>query len=239
MQLEYPRLVTVGASMDYQIPGIETVLRLEMAGEIGRSLQNLRFDDPDGVTESSVFKLAVGLDRAFKIPFINPDRAALVSFQSFFEHIVDYEGGRVGGDGMVRDENKVITTLFVRNYWLDDSLMLSNLAVVDWNAGAVLWGPKLRWAYDPKLSFEIGVNLLWGQTKRHITRDICADGSLLGSPSGCTFADPTTWQEGNWQLLNGPLERATQSPFGYAQQSFADGFMRHRDEFWVGVTYRF
>jgi hypothetical protein len=238
-QLEYPRLFTVGASMDYQIPGIETVLRLEMAGEIGRSLQNLRFDDPDGVTKSSVYKLSVGLDRAFKIPFINPNRPALVSFQTFFQHIVDYEGARIGGDGMVQDENSVTTTLSVRNYWRGDSLMLSNLAVVDWNAGAVLWGPKLRWAYDPKLSFEVGVNLFWGQTKRHVVRDLCADGSLSGSASGCSFADPTTWQDGNAQLFNGPLERTTQSPFGHAQQSFADGFMRRRDEFWMGITYRF
>ena len=137
---------------------------------------------------------------------------------------------------MVRDQNSVITTLAVRNYWGDGDFMLSNLAVVDWNAGAILWGPKLRWAYDSKLSFEIGVNLIWGQTKRHIVRDLCADGSLTGSPSGCSFADPTTWQCGNYQLLNAPLERTTQSSFGYAQQSFADSFMRHRDEFWIGAT---
>jgi hypothetical protein len=238
-ELEYPRLLTLGASMDYQIPGIQTVLRLEMAGEIDRSVQNMRYDDADGVSKSSVYKLAVGLDRPFKIPVISPDRAMLVSLQTFLEHIVDYQGSRIGGDGMVRDENSVVSTLSVRNYWLEDRLMMTNLTAVDWNAGAVLWGPKLRWAQTPNLSFELGVNLLWGQSRRHIVRDLCANGSLSGSPSGCSFADPTTWQDGNWQLLNGPLERTTQSPFGHAQQSFADGFMRRRDEFWLGVTYKF
>ncbi len=238
-ELRYPRLLTLGASMDYQIPGIETVLRLEMAGEINRSLQNMRADDRDGIAKSSVYKLAIGLDRGFKIPVLHPKRAALVSFQTFFEHIVDYQDSRVGGDGMVREENSVTSTLSIRQYWLDDALMLSNLAVVDWNAGAVLWGPKLRYAWDAQLSFELGVNMLWGQKRHHIVRDLCADGTLSGSPSGCSFGDPSTWQDGNWQLLNGPLERTTQSPFGHAQQSFADQFMRRRDELWAGVTYRF
>ena len=31
--------------------------------------------------------------------------------------------------------------------------------------------------------------------------------------------------------------RAAESPF-WSQQSFADKFMRNRDEFWVGVTWQ-
>ena len=237
--LEYPRVWSLGASMDYAIPGRAAVLRLEMAGEVGPAIQNTDYTSPDGVSRSSIYKVAIGLDTPLKIPLISPKRAAFVSVQTFLEHIVSYDDGSVGDDGMVAPENHVISTLFVENYWRKDTLTLTNLAAIDWNAKAVIWGPKLRWAYDPKLSFEIGVNLLWGQSRSHNVRDLCSDGSLLGSPSGCSFTDPSTWQRGNWQMLNAPLARATQTPFGIAQQSFADGFMRRRDELWVGTTYRF
>jgi hypothetical protein len=74
-----------------------------------------------------------------------------------------------------------------------------------------------------------------------VTRDSMIGTGQPAAPGGgtCTFRDPTTWQAGNWQDLNGPLQRASISPFGWAQSSFADRFMRRRDEFWVGVTYQF
>ena len=33
-----------------------------------------------------------------RIPIISPDRPALFSLQSFYEHIVDYEDEAIGGD---------------------------------------------------------------------------------------------------------------------------------------------
>jgi hypothetical protein len=129
--------------------------------------------------------------------------------------------------------------LFIQNYWRDDTITLTNRVAVDWNSGALIWGPKLRWAYDQKLSFELGVNLLWGREKRHNVRDLCSDGSLVGSPTGCSFTDPTTWQAGNWQVMNAPLRRTAQSPFGFARQTFGDSVMRHRDEFFITATRRF
>ena len=71
----------------------------------------------------------------------------LVSFQTFVEHIVNYRGEKVGGDGMVLPENGVISTLWVQNYWRGDTLVLTNLAAFDWNAGAFVWGPKLAWTW--------------------------------------------------------------------------------------------
>jgi hypothetical protein len=238
-ELEYPRVWSIGASMDYEIPKVQTVLRVEMAADIDRAIQNTDFRNADGVSRSSVFKLAVGLDRPFKIPFVNPKRAALVSVQTFLEHIIDYDDGSVGNDGMVPYETNVISTLYMQNFWRNDTIILTNRAAVDWNAGAVIWGPKLRWLFDQKVSFEVGVNLIWGQTNRHNIRDLCSDGSLLGSPTGCSFSDPTTWQDGNWQVMNGPMRRTSESPFGFVRQSFGDRFMRRRDEFFFTVTRQF
>jgi hypothetical protein len=239
-ELKYPRVPTLGGSLDYQIPGIDTILRLEMAAEFSRGIQDT--DQLDQVAHSDVFKAAIGLDRSTFIPFINPDRTAFISFQTFLEHIVDYNDGSLPNEGMVPYQTDVISTLFMENYWRNDSIVLTNLAAVDWQAQAVLWAPKIRYVYNQNLFFEFGFNMLWGQTRRHNIRDFCSDGTI-DSPSaangGCTFRNPATWQAGNWQDLNGPLQRASVSPYGWGQQSFADRFMRTRDEFWVGVTYQF
>ena len=237
-QLRYPRIWSLGASMDYQIPGIDTVLRVELASDIGRGIQDT--DELDGWTRREVFKAAVGLDRSTFIPFINPNRTAFLSFQTFVEHIVDYNPGDTRNSGMVPYKTNVVSTLFTQNFWRNDSLVLTNLAAVDWNARAVIWGPVFKWVYDQNLFFEFGFSLLWGESRRHNIRNLCANGELNNAPvGGCSVRDPSSWNQGQWTLLNGPAQQAAQAPFGWAQQSFADKFMRRRDEFWVGVTYQF
>jgi len=228
--LEYPRIWSLGASLDYQIPGVDTVLRLEVASDLQRRIQNTNLMNQ--VDRSDVFKAAVGLDRSTFIPFINPDRTAFISLQTFVEHIVNYDGDNHGQDGMVPWENTIISTLYMQNYWRNDSLILTNLFAADWKSGAYIWGPSFKWVLDDHLSFEFGVNLLWGDSQKHNLRDLCADSSL-----SCA-ANPATWQAGNWQTLNGPLVREAEAPY-WSQQSFADKFMRNRDEFWVGVTWQF
>jgi hypothetical protein len=229
--LEYPRLFTIGGSMDYQIPGIDTVLRLEMALDFDRDIQNTA--KLDGVDESHVFQAAVGLDRSTFIPFINRNRTAFLSFQTFVEYITDYDdGSSKPNDGMVPYEASVISTFFMQNYWRNDSVILTNFVAGDWQAGAILTGPSLRYILNEHLFFDVGVNLLWGRKRKHNIRDLCSDGSL-----GC-LGDPTSWQAGQWQTLNGPLSRTAESPW-WGKESFVDKFMRKRDEFWFGVTYQF
>jgi hypothetical protein len=229
-ELEYPRIWSIGGSLDYQIPGIDTVLRAELAADLDRRIQNT--DKLDQVTQSHVFKAAIGLDRSTFIPFLNRNRTAFISAQTFVEHITDYDDGRFGDDGMVPYETNVISTLFMENYWRNDSIILTNLFAIDWKASAIVWGPQLGWVYNESLRFDAGVNALWGESARHNLRDVCADATL-----SC-LGDPTAWQSGNWQMLNGPLVRQAEAPF-WGQESFADKFMRRRDEVWVGATYQF
>ncbi len=226
--LEYPRVWVLGGSLDYQIPRVDTVLRLEMAADFDRDIQDT--SRLDGISESAVFQAAIGLDWSTFIPFLNRNRTAFITAQTFFEHIVDYREGASGG--MVPYEASIISTLLMQNYWRNDSIVLSNLVAVDWKADAVIWGPKLRWVFNDHISFDIGMNWIWGATRKHNIRDVCADATL-----SC-LSDPTSWQEGNWQMINAALARTSEQPW-WGQQSFGDKFMRNRDEFWVGVTYQF
>lgn len=226
--LEYPRTFTLGGSLDYQIPGIDTVLRLESAYDFDRTIMNTY--KIDAIDHSDVLLAAIGLDRSFFIPWLNKDRTAFVSFQTFVEHIMDYEGNQ--RRGMTQNENNVISTFFIENYWRSDSIILTNFFAYDWAAKAWITGPKLKWVMNDQISFEVGVNLLQGSKNQHNIRDIC--------PSGGTdcLGDPTTWNKGNWQLINAGFDRYAEAPF-FGKASFADNMMEKRDEVWAGVTYQF
>ena len=69
--IEYPRTFTAGGSMDYQIPNIDTVLRLEVAYDFNRTINNTK--KLDGIDHSDVVLAAIGLDRSFFIPFLNKE----------------------------------------------------------------------------------------------------------------------------------------------------------------------
>ncbi len=232
--LEYPRVLTLGGSLDYQIPRIDTVLRLEVAYDVDRGIQDTSAFD--GVSDSEVLLAAIGLDRSTFIPFINPNRTAFLSFQTFLEHIIDYEDGRGLGDGMVNYETTVISTLFMQNFWRNDSLVLTNFVAYDWQGQAWLYAPQIRWLLNQNWIVEAGLNIFWGaqNDQRQNIRDMCPGGEL-------TFAcvvDPSSWNAGQWQGLNRDLRRTSRAPW-WNRQSFADQFAEDRDEAWIRITYQF
>jgi hypothetical protein len=231
--LRYPRIWTLGGSADYQIGEWDTVLRVEAAYDFDRAINNTA--RLDGSDHSDVFMAAVGIDRPTYFRFLNPDRTALLSFQTFVEHVMDYDDGNGAGDGMVVYENQFITTFLHEHYWRNDSLVLRNFLAYDWNADAFILGPSFKWVINQNLSARIGLNFLLGDTDRdHNLRHLCP-GS--GGALDC-IGDPTTWNAGQWQALNRGLERRSQSPW-WSRQGFADRFQDRRDEIWIGVTYQF
>jgi hypothetical protein len=226
--VEYPRTFTLGGSADYQIPNIDTVLRMEASYDFGREIQNTK--KLDGIDHSDVVAAAIGLDRSFFIPFVNKDRTAFLSFQTFMEHVMNFDGNQTVG--MATYEWNVISTFFMQNYWRGDSIVLTNFFAYDWSAHAWITGPSLKWILNESLFFEMGVNLLEGSKRVHNIRDICSNGT-----TSC-LGDPATWQAGNWQLINKNFARTAEGPY-WNLESFADSQMQHRDELWFGATYQF
>jgi hypothetical protein len=229
--VRYPRVLTLGGSATTEIPGIDSILRLEMAWDFGRDINNTT--KLDGIDESDVLMFAVGIDRDVFIPFVSPNRTATISFQTFLEHVVSYDGGSGYGDGMVVPENHVISTFTMTNRWFQDRLGLTTFVAYDFTAQALAFAPTLRWVMGRNWAVELGFNLLSGSSSQHNLRDLCASGGL-----DCLGTSATTWQAGQWQALNRNYQRTAEGPW-WGQQSFADHFAEKRDEVWFGLTYQF
>ncbi len=223
----YPRVLTLGSSADYQIPGVDTVLRMELAYDVDRHIADT--SQFDGVDQSDVVMAAIGLDRSTFIPFLNQNRTAFLSFQTFMEHIIKYEDGTAG---TVPWRTTWISTAFMQNYWRNDSIVLTSFVAFDWRGNSWITGPSLKWVVNDRWALEGGVNVLWGERQTHNIRDVCASGGL-----DC-LATPATWQAGSWQPISAAFAREAESPY-WNLESFADANSENRDEFWFGVTYQF
>jgi Protein of unknown function (DUF1302) len=229
--IKYPRVLTFGGSADYEIPNSDAVVRSEFSFDFGRGVNNTA--KYSGADKSDVFMGAIGIDRPTFIPFINPNRTALLSAQLFVEHFLNYDGGGRTRSGMVVPETDYITTFLMENYWRNDSLVLRNFLAYDFYAEALIYGPSFKWIINNNLFAQVGLNVFFGDARRpHNIRDLCAGGGL-----GC-LANPSAWQAGQWQTLNRFLIPETQAPW-WSRQGFADRFMSRRDEVWMGLTYQF
>lgn len=239
--LTYPRVLTLGASADYQVPGSDTIIRLEMSYDFDRGITDT--SKLDAKNSSDVFSASIGLDRPTYIPFLNATRTAFLSFQTFVEHVNDYSDHGYG-NGMIVQETQVLSTLFMQNYWRSDSIVLTTFLAYDWNAQSWISGPSVKWSINSNLFVEAGVNVIFGKNDhRHNILDLCPNGSLTSDAydpvaNNCTAADPRGWQPGTWQILNYQARRTARAPW-FNGQSFADQFMEDRDEVWVGITYQF
>ena len=91
---------------------------------------------------------------------------------------------------------------------------------------------NLRESIAGPLPCLVGINLLQGSENEHNLRDICPSGGY-----DC-LGDPTTWNAGNWQLINYEFKKYAMAPW-FSKASFADNMMEKRDEVWAGVTYQF
>ena len=242
--LEFPRILTLGASLDYQIPRIDTILRLEVASDINRRIQST--SEYDYVEKSNVFQAAIGLDRSTFIPFLNRNRTAFLSFQTFVEHIVDYQDDGKNR-GMVPYQTDVISTFFMQNYWRNDTIILTNFVAVLWKSGGIVSGPTLRWVVNDNLFFDTGVNMLFGRKREQNLWDVCGQGAFGTDPTrgqgradgglSC-LRDPADWSPGQVTTLHENYEQSDESAFGHGRQQITDRLMRDRDEIWFGVTYQ-
>ncbi len=228
--LEHPRTLTLGGSLDYQIPGADAIVNLEMAFDFDRAI--ISSAEVDLVDNSNVVSAAIGLDWSPFIPWINRSRTSLVAAQLFVEHILDYED-QGQGRRMIPDETQVISTFLMQNYWRNDSLILTNFVAWDWNAQAIAWGPSLKWILNESVFVEMGAQLVWSKPQKTTFRNTCG-----GDLTIACISDPANFQSGNFQSINQGFARTAEGPL-YSASSFGDHLEEDRDTIFFKVTYQF
>lgn len=218
--IRFPRINLFGASADIYADAIKTVFRLEFAYTKGEEF-------PNGAKETlfsknDVMRMVIGIDRPTFIPFLNPNRTFLISFQTFGQHIMDHElrdcdfpGKCLGKVGMPDYESNVINTFLFQGFFMNDRLVPNIIFARDWRADANTISPGAEWLVTDNWSVSARGNFKFG------SRNHCfADGrDTQGIPLLQNVGANGTNGQGPLGLCSiEPLGRFRSGPLGMANQ---------------------
>jgi len=162
----FPRINLVGGSMDMQLDSIKSSLRLETSVTKGEEFANTA--KPTLYSESKVWRYVIGLDRPTFIPFLNENRAFLLSAQLFGQHLLDHEEhrGPWGKYGMPDWEHNHIGTFLIKGWYMNDRVSPQMIMAHDFQAQSSVAAPSVEWLYSDNLKLTFGANLKFGDGAR-------------------------------------------------------------------------
>lgn len=237
--IHFPRVVLVGGSLDYYADPINTAFRAELAWTSGEEFANTL--KPRLFSESNVVRWVLGADHNFFIRSINKNKAFLVSFQTFGQHILDHERedtsptaafqpGIPGQErGMPDWENNYISTLLLKGWWFQDRLSPQIIQAYDWGANAYVISPSVDWLISDSWRLQVAANLKFGDGARKFSDcRTCNPWAPFTATPLHTNGGLDSYDAG----LGGfePLGRFRAGPIGMAQKE---------DEIQVTLRYRF
>ncbi|MDF1830257.1 DUF1302 family protein [Cycloclasticus pugetii] len=157
--IHFPRVFLLGGSLDYYSETFDTAFRVETAWTKGEE-----FADTTKArlfSESEVARWVIGADRNFFIRSINKNKAFLLSFQTFGQHILQHNRVQraFGEAGMPDRENNYISTLLLQGWWKQDRLSFKVIQAYDWGAEAYVVSPSMDWLIDDNWRFQLGANI--------------------------------------------------------------------------------
>ena len=157
--IHFPRVFLVGGSLDYYSEALDTAIRVEGAWtkgeEFADSTQERLF------SESEVARWVIGADHNFFVRSINKNKAFLLSFQTFGQHILQHNRvQRAFGEAGIPDrENNYISTLLLQGWWMQDRLSFKVIQAYDWGAEAYVVSPAMDWLIDDNWRLQVGANI--------------------------------------------------------------------------------
>ena len=166
--IDFPRITLIGASADFYIEALKSAIRVEVAHTSGEEFPNTLQERM--FSESDVVRWVIGIDRPTFIPFLNKNRAYLISLQVFGQHLLDHQSGTVNAQGMPTvgevgmvdwDDNYIATLLFQGNY-LNDRLTPQILTAYDFEAGSGAVAPSVDWKISNSWRLTAIVNFKYG-----------------------------------------------------------------------------
>lgn len=166
LDIEFPRINLFGGSLDFYVDSIKSVFRIEATYTSGEEFANtLR---PRLFSESDVFRYVIGWDRNTFIPFLNPNRAFLFSFQVFGQHLLNHQLERrpLGLAGIPDWKNNWIVTGLIQGFYKSDRVLPRILVAWDLRAETVAIGPAVEWIVTDNLRLVLGANIKFGRGAR-------------------------------------------------------------------------
>lgn len=227
--ITFPRVKLLGGSLDFTIPSLKTIHRIEFAMTWGEEFPDTL--QPSLYKESRVARYVIGVDRLTFIPFLNPDRTFLFSFQLFGQHILDHEleQRQLGEVGMPDWKNNWIGTLYIQTWYMQDRLQPKFVMARDWKAGAYAAQPFVDYLFSQNFKVSVGANVKFGDGAKKFND--CRD---------CNPYPPFTSYGANGQNINqpGPIGLTGFEPLGRFRQGPL-GSSDKEDEVFLNFSYQF
>jgi len=160
--IEFPRVTLLGGSLDFYSETVKSAFRIEGAYTQGEEFANTL--NPRLFSESDVFRWVVGVDHNLFIRSLNANKAFLISFQTFGQHILDHEKkvAPLGTVGIPDWEVNHISTLLIKGWWMNDLLSPQIITAYDWRAHSGVIAPTVDWLIDDHWRFTFGLNIKFG-----------------------------------------------------------------------------
>jgi hypothetical protein len=170
--IAFPRLTMVGASADIYSEAMKSAIRLEVSHTSGEEFPNTLREEL--FSESDVVRWVIGIDRPTFIPFLNKNRAFLLSLQVFGQHLLDHELQRVNAQGvptlsdvgMVDWKNNYIATFLFQGNYMNDRLTPQILTAYDFGANSGVISPSVDWKINNSWRLIAAINLKFGDGAR-------------------------------------------------------------------------
>ena len=228
--IDFPEVDLLGGSLDFYLDSIKTVFRVETTYTQGEEFANSL--EADLYSDSDVFRWVLGVDRNTFIPFLNKNRAFLISGQVFGQHLLDHETEKapLGEIGMPDWEDNYIMTLLVKGWYKSDTISPQVIVAYDYEAEAGTFAPSVDWLINDNWRLIVGFNIKFGDGMGDQEFDDCRTCNPF-PPFTATPAHADPLQSGSVGLSGLlPLGRFRSGPLGSASEE---------DEFQVTLRYRF
>ena len=228
--IAFPEVDLIGGSLDFYVDSIKSVFRVEATYTTGEEFANTL--DPKLYSDSDMFRWVLGWDRNTFIPFLNKNRAFLISGQVFGEHYLDHEleRGPLGKVGMPAWEDNYTFTLLVKGWYKSDRISPQIIMAHDLEAGATTIAPSIDWLINDNMRLIVSANIKVGDSLADQSFNDCR-GCNPFPPFTATPAHPDPNVSGPVGLSGiEPLGRFRSGPLGTASEE---------DEFQITLRYRF
>ena len=160
----FPEVDLFGGSLDFYVDSLKSVFRFEATYTQGEQVANtLR---PELFSESDMARWVLGWDRSTFIPFLNKNRAFLLSAQVFGEHFLDHElqAGAIPGTvvGIPNWDDNYIATFLVKGWYKSDRLSPQIIFAHDFEAGTTTIAPSVDWLINDNWRLVVAANIKTG-----------------------------------------------------------------------------